>query len=61
MRLRNGCLEPLEEGGAQITEHHCPMRGLRVDGDVPAEQPAADDVAGVPGRFLRAVHVSPLS
>jgi hypothetical protein len=34
------------------------LRGLRVDGDVPAEQHAADDVAG---RVLRAVgHVSSL-
>jgi hypothetical protein len=36
------------------------LRGLRVDGDVAAEQHAADDVADVPGRVLRAVgHVSP--
>ena len=35
------------------------QRGLRVDGDVPAEQYPADDVADVPGRVLRAVcHVS---
>ena len=26
------------------------LRGLRVDGDVPAEQHAADDLPGVPGR-----------
>jgi len=38
------------------------LRGLRVDGDVPAEQHAADDVADVAGRVLRAVgHVSSLS
>jgi hypothetical protein len=38
------------------------LRGLRVDGDVAAEQHAADDVAGVAGRVLRAVgHVSSLS
>jgi hypothetical protein len=30
------------------------MRGLRVDDDVPAEQDAADDLPGVPGRVLRA-------
>jgi hypothetical protein len=37
------------------------LRGLRVDGDVPAEQHAADDVADVAGRILRAVgHVSSL-
>ena len=30
------------------------LRGLGVDGDVAAEQHAADDVAGVPGRVLRA-------
>jgi hypothetical protein len=35
------------------------LRGLRVDGDVAAEQHAADDLPGVPGRILRAVgHVS---
>jgi hypothetical protein len=33
--------------------------GFGVDGDVPAEQHAADDVPGVPGRVLRADgHVS---
>jgi hypothetical protein len=38
------------------------LGGLRVDGDVPAEQHAADDVANVAGRVLRAVgHVSALS
>jgi hypothetical protein len=31
------------------------LRGLRVDGDVTAEQHAADDLPGVPGRVLRAV------
>jgi hypothetical protein len=37
------------------------LRGLRVDRDVPAEQHAADDVADVAGRVLRAVgHVSSL-
>jgi hypothetical protein len=35
------------------------LRGLGVDGDVPAEQYPADDAAGVPGRVLRSVgHVS---
>jgi hypothetical protein len=29
------------------------LRGLRVDGDVAAEQHAADDLPGVPGRILR--------
>ena len=38
------------------------LRGLRVDGDVTAEQHAADDLARVPGRVLEAVgHVSSLS
>ena len=38
------------------------LRGLRIDDDVPAEQHAADDLPGVPGRVLQAVsHVSPLS
>jgi len=36
------------------------LRGLRVDGDVPAEQHAADDMAGVAGRVLRAVGLSAL-
>lgn len=36
------------------------LRGLRVDDDVPAEQHAADDLPGVPGRVLRVrSHVSP--
>jgi hypothetical protein len=36
------------------------LRGLRVDSDVAAEQHAADDLPGVPGRILRAGgHVSP--
>ena len=36
------------------------LRGLRVDGDVAAEQYAADDLPGVPGRVLRVDgHVSP--
>jgi hypothetical protein len=30
------------------------LRGLRVDGNVPAEQHAADDLPGVPGSVLRA-------
>ena len=30
------------------------LRGLRIDDDVPAEQHAADDLPGVPGRVLRA-------
>ena len=38
------------------------LRGLGVDGNVAAEQHAADDLPGVPGRVLGAVgHVSPLS
>jgi hypothetical protein len=38
------------------------LRGLGVDGDVAAEQHAADDMTGVAGRVLRAVgHVSSLS
>ncbi len=38
------------------------LGGLGVDGDVAAEQHPADNMAGVPGRVLRAVgHVSPLS
>jgi hypothetical protein len=38
------------------------LRGLGVDGDVAAEQHAADDLPGMPGRILQAVsHVSPLS
>jgi hypothetical protein len=38
------------------------LRGLGVDGNVPAEQHAADDVPGVPGRVLRfGGHVSPPS
>ena len=38
------------------------LRGLGIDGDVAAEQHAADDVADVAGRLLRAVgHVSALS
>jgi hypothetical protein len=38
------------------------LSGLRVDGDVTAEQHAADDLPGVPGRVLEAVgHVSSLS
>jgi hypothetical protein len=45
----------LDSGGHEL-------RGLRVDGDVAAEQHAADDMADVPGRVLRAVsHVSSLS
>jgi hypothetical protein len=38
------------------------LRGLRVNGDVAAEQHAADDLPGMPGRVLEAVgHVSSLS
>ena len=49
-----------------MSRHHSPglergldgggdeLRGLGVDGDVPAEQHAADDPASVPGRVLRA-------
>ena len=52
---RTGAERGLNGGGDEL-------RGLRVDGDVPAEQHAADDVADVAGRVLRAVgHVSPLS
>jgi hypothetical protein len=37
-------------------------RSFRVDGDVAAEQHAADDLPGVPGRVLRVGgHVSPPS
>ena len=51
---RTGLERGLDGGGDEL-------RGLRVDGDVPAEQHAADDVAGVAGRVLRAVgHVSSL-
>jgi hypothetical protein len=42
----------LDSGGDELG-------GLRVDGNVPAEQHAADDLPGVPGRVLRAGgHVS---
>ena len=34
------------------------LRGLRVDDDVPAEQHAADDLPGVPGRVLREAAMS---
>jgi hypothetical protein len=45
----------LDGGGGEL-------RGLRVGGDVAAEQHAADDLPGVPGRVVRAGgHVSPLS
>jgi hypothetical protein len=38
------------------------LRGLRVNGDVAAEQHAADDLPSVPGRVLRVGgHVSPPS
>ena len=38
------------------------LRSLGIDGDVAAQQHAADDLPGVPGRVLEAVgHVSPLS
>jgi hypothetical protein len=38
------------------------LRGLGVDGDVAAEQYAADDLTRVPGRVLETVgHVSSLS
>ena len=50
---RTGLERRLDGGGDEL-------RGLRVDGDVPAEQHAADDLPGVPGRVLRADgHVSP--
>ena len=49
---RTGLKRHLDGGGDEL-------RGLGVDGDVPAEQYPADDVADVPGRVLRAVcHVS---
>jgi hypothetical protein len=45
----------LDGGGDEV-------RGLRVNGDVAAEQHAADDLPGVPGRILETVgHVSPPS
>jgi hypothetical protein len=51
---RTGLERRLDGGGDEL-------RGLGVDGDVAAEQYAADDVAGVAGRVLRAVgHVSSL-
>ena len=35
------------------------LRGLKINGDVPAEQNPADDLARVPGRVLRiGIHVS---
>jgi hypothetical protein len=43
---RTGLERGLDGGGAQ-------QRGLGVDGDVPAEQYAADDLPGVAGRVLR--------
>ena len=50
---RTGLERRLDDGGHEL-------RSFRVDTDVPAEQHAADDVPGVPGRVLRAVsHVSP--
>ena len=51
---RVGLERGLDGGGDEL-------RGLRVDGDVAAEQHAADDLAGVAGRVLRAAgHVSSL-
>ena len=44
---RTGLERGLDGGGDEL-------RGLRVDDDVPAEQHAADDLPGVPGRVLRA-------
>ncbi len=43
---RGGLEGGLDGGGGEL-------RGLRVDGDVAAEQHAADDLPGVPGRILR--------
>jgi hypothetical protein len=52
---RTGLERRLDGGGHEL-------RGLRVDDDVPAQQHAADDMAGVPGRVLQAIsHVSSLS
>jgi hypothetical protein len=49
---RAGTEYGLDGGGGEL-------RGLGVDGDVPAEQHAADDPAGMPGRVLRiGIHVS---
>jgi hypothetical protein len=49
----------LEHGLDGVGDKLC---GLRVDGDVAAEQHAADDLPGVPGHILRACgHVSPPS
>jgi hypothetical protein len=49
---RTGLERGLDGGGDQ-------QRGLSVDGDVAAEQYAADDLPGVPGRVLRVgIHVS---
>ena len=31
-RLRNGCLDPLEEGGAQITDHPAPRPRIPATG-----------------------------
>src|SRR5690349_4617415 len=50
---RAGLERGLDGGGHEL-------RGFRVDGDVPAEQDAADDLPGVPGCVLRVGgHVSP--
>ena len=50
---RGGLERGLDGGGDELG-------GLGVDGDVVAEQHAADDLPGVPGRVLEAVgHVSP--
>jgi len=49
---RIGLERRLDGGGDEL-------RGLRVDGDVPAEQHAADNLPGMPGRVLRiGIHVS---
>ncbi len=34
-RLRNGCLDPLEEGGAQITGHPAPRPRIPATGSEP--------------------------
>ena len=44
---RTGAERGLDGGGDEL-------RGLSVDGDVAAEQHAADDLPGVPGRVLQA-------
>jgi hypothetical protein len=62
----NGARAAMRAGGAGLERGldggGDELRGLRVDGDVAAEQHAADDLPGVPGRVVRVGgHVSPLS